>query len=503
MNVNKILTIVLYLGFTAAATDATMYGMVVDSARDSVLGGAKVLLTGKSTDWSDSTLTNDEGKFSFASMPVGTYLIQTSRDGYYTHEDLFVWADTDDSIKVLLTEVPPPPPPPRGTRHSGRVRGIWTPEGNPHEIEGRMAIDSLLYIAPGCTVVGLLDYAHTLNIDDTLKIGCPDSAPVFLDYVKLCKGGPNGMLIVNNCVFNNCKLFIDRIRSVSCSSAVFTGVQSELYIYTTDSLTLSDLSYYLEDPSIQLGCAGAAVKISNSDFPRSTISLYNTNSFESDYSWFGEVWMSTGSGLFDHCTIGRVNKNYYITNSIIGDLTLCGNDCGKLQYTSNISNSIIYGEISSPVYGFLDYNRINGNGDSCDTWFNMKCDPQFVDYGQKHLMATSPAIGAASDGKHIGYCQVVGEDVQVRSGPAFPKKVAEHFTISRTGSNVSIDLRNIRIGETVDAAVYSVQGHRVYTTQSQKNTGRILWNAAHLMPGVYLVQVHDGKRRFTGTYLHR
>src|SRR5437763_17062388 len=69
--------------FAQATASATIQGTVTDK-RGAVVSGAQVVAKNKATDVSRTATTSDEGSCKFELLPVGTYTVTVSKDGFGT-----------------------------------------------------------------------------------------------------------------------------------------------------------------------------------------------------------------------------------------------------------------------------------------------------------------------------------------------------------------------------------------------------------------------------------
>jgi hypothetical protein len=113
-----------------------------------------------------------------------------------------------------------------------------------------------------------------------------------------------------------------------------------------------------------------------------------------------------------HCTIGGNSNGALRLESTVADIensvlsTLSGNGLYfAAAEDSRIAYSLVQGPVvfagEDPLQGpefIASTCAVNSNGDSCDTYFNVYADPQFVDAGngEWELGSESPAIGAGN-----------------------------------------------------------------------------------------------------------
>src|SRR5438046_1973199 len=75
--------------FAQATASATIQGTVTDKS-GAVVSGAHVVAKNKATDVSRTTTTSDEGYYRFELLPVGTYTVTSSKDGFGTVTETIV-----------------------------------------------------------------------------------------------------------------------------------------------------------------------------------------------------------------------------------------------------------------------------------------------------------------------------------------------------------------------------------------------------------------------------
>ena len=95
------LTFVFILQASVLAQTASLEGVIRDP-QDAVVPGAELLLTSTATSWSRTTLTNDEGRFTFVQLPPGEYQLKAELPGFkaITVEKLRLLVDTPTSLDL-------------------------------------------------------------------------------------------------------------------------------------------------------------------------------------------------------------------------------------------------------------------------------------------------------------------------------------------------------------------------------------------------------------------
>ena len=100
------LCLVVFLIFDSLL-QATIFGRVqgiVHDPQDRPIAGASVQLQATTSDWSQTTQTNDKGEFSFTTVPVGDYKITVTQAKLETSEQTVTV--TSSSSPVLHFQLP-------------------------------------------------------------------------------------------------------------------------------------------------------------------------------------------------------------------------------------------------------------------------------------------------------------------------------------------------------------------------------------------------------------
>jgi hypothetical protein len=108
-----------------AVTSATLSGRVQDSS-GGVLAGAQARLTNTGTNQRFTTTTDARGRFRFARVPVGPYVLTVSKDGFVAVQQALT-AAAGQALEIPVTLPGSPrqspsasPRPPRSSRRSAR-----------------------------------------------------------------------------------------------------------------------------------------------------------------------------------------------------------------------------------------------------------------------------------------------------------------------------------------------------------------------------------------------
>src|SRR5215207_8111440 len=105
VSILRVCTLILVLG--AAASAQTTLGRLVGSVLDgsgAVLPGATVTLTNQQTNQLQTVTTGDTGAFVFPQVPVGTYKVQITLEGFKSrsYTDLIVNVGQEYSLTAKL-----------------------------------------------------------------------------------------------------------------------------------------------------------------------------------------------------------------------------------------------------------------------------------------------------------------------------------------------------------------------------------------------------------------
>ena len=86
-----VLSLVIFLGFgntaawSQATSSATLIGLVTDE-QNAAVAGAEVRVVDSATGATNTTLTNDTGRYVIVNVSPGTYSIYVSKQGFTVHK---------------------------------------------------------------------------------------------------------------------------------------------------------------------------------------------------------------------------------------------------------------------------------------------------------------------------------------------------------------------------------------------------------------------------------
>src|SRR5580700_9819218 len=91
----------------ASSTFATIFGTVrgvVHDPQHRPVAGASVKLKSATSDWTQTTLTDQDGSFSFSAVPVGDYLVTVTKSGFADDQQtVTVASDSSPTLHYQLT----------------------------------------------------------------------------------------------------------------------------------------------------------------------------------------------------------------------------------------------------------------------------------------------------------------------------------------------------------------------------------------------------------------
>jgi hypothetical protein len=428
----------------------------------------------------------------------------------YDSQSCDIVLGTGATVRDFVLIPVPPDTVPRGTVHVGTEGGTWQAIGNPHVVDDTLTIDNLV-IAPGCSV--FVSNRACIYVDGNLEIGQVDSSPVYISNgTLLCNG--NGSLVVSKCHFNNCTI------GNTIAGTSYSSIKMDSVAYDGDSIgiearadTIVIRNCTFSFPTWGAAWIGNNIAIDNSIFtPDVKYESYSSvATFVTTYSIYHGVLYRAGSvadfgDTINHCNISIYENPYQIPriqNSIIGRAylcplidTLCGRSscliyrCASTVYISPLECNVFdsTAQPSYPIFGLLTNNQLNSNGDSCDTWFNLKCDPRFVDSSCFALQSASPALNAASDGTNIGVYQGAGVLVDHR-GIIGRGDVA--FCLSRRQEGVLCVRFTTMEASNVKIRLFDISGRDIAALVAgrySEGTHTLSYDARNLSGGSYVVE---------------
>jgi outer membrane receptor protein involved in Fe transport len=203
--------VLLYAVVARATIFGSVHGLIHDPQHRPV-ENAKVTLFSTTSDWSQSTTSNNSGEFQFESVPLGEYRVKVEVPGFATEQQAVVLASGRDakphfSMKVAraaetveVQEIAPAVNPESSTSANlvGRETIRQTPGADSANslamisdyTPGAYMVHDQLHIRGGHQVSWLLDGVPVPNTNIASNVG-PQFDPKDIDYLEVQRGGYN------------------------------------------------------------------------------------------------------------------------------------------------------------------------------------------------------------------------------------------------------------------------------------------------------------------------
>jgi hypothetical protein len=229
-----------------------------------------------------------------------------------------------------------------------------------------------------------------------------------------------------------------------------------------------------------------------------------------------EIFQSTIVSRAEGCALICDEAGVLVNSCIVACLGECdyGIDfgAGQQQLVRNSDvyapQASVYDGVAPAAFGLIALT--NPNGDSCDTYYNIFLDPQFVDTanGDYHLQAGSPcidagdpALGPDPDGTvaDIGafYFDQMKADDPERTAVRRYELLQNYPNPFNSATQIVFDLPQAARAELI---VYDVTGRQVTTLFSgmaAAGRNRVSWTAEDLPSGIYFCRLASGDSRQT------
>jgi hypothetical protein len=514
-----VLTILSLSGFDVYAKPLS--GTVRDSSGISVIG-AKVTLAGKgATTFTDSSITDSSGTYSFPNFPLGIYSFSVTKPAYFQYQEDILLGDAALIKNVVLFKAP------RGTMHQGNASGIWSPAGNPHMLTADIHVRDSLYIMPGCTLTCPNNAFYRVVLDSgyVLRIGSQTGGRTVFIRTGFASYGDSGRVYLENTSIDNAYVTFYSGKTLKINSSAFSSCDYWDNVKPHDSLIILHSTFtgktprcYTDhgsgaaiDPTTvtNLTFGGGFLKIAESQFY--AINLYfsdcislsfahnifrqftYSNTISTAYAGGCYLQSNSHSVVLSHNNIDYLNcyalyDSSSVVNNIIGRLAFTNT---STSYVSPFSYNIISSLENNPIFG-LDQNiRTNKNNDSCDLWYNLKVNPLFSDTNHNALLQNSPAIGAANDGTNIGYYQ--GTNAILKNTSDAAQNLRNGLSISYFHNTIRFDLYAIKKELNSSFLIFRPDGKKVLEQSIVEGQSVVSVNAAKLSNGFYLAALKFNK----------
>ena len=220
---------------------------------------------------------------------------------------------------------------------------------------------------------------------------------------------------INNCTFQDIKMNIHTQSERQGGGGLFISDGSPRI---TNCLFINN-HIIAEDPDPYntkyktFGAYGGAIFCSKNSKPTISNCIFDNNSTIDKHYWLKSgghaIYCESDSMKVINCTFVKHVEgdryNYVLDlincNPIVKNCLFFGNDLdiktdADITTSLNISYNCIKGKVSSNNEGLGNYLMFNTNGDSCDAYYNIICNPLFINYAgaDYHLKKESPCINA-------------------------------------------------------------------------------------------------------------
>ena len=504
--------------------------------------GTRVLFEADSpTAQTDSAFTDSTG-FYEADLDPGVYDVYIFHNSYSTtqfFDQLISSAITFP--EVTLMDVPD------GIYISGEISGVM--QDTTYLVMGDLVVSggSSLTIAPGSIIYFLGDDSTTYDFrvygsinavgteTDTIKFLPAPGVPgwggiwviyegIHLEYCLITGGtywalrasncGDPEEMVISHCTITGNSLYASGALEISNSCA------------TVNHCTISDNSgpgIYMHSPEdVYINYCTIVGNTSNG------INIFDSYYGDREIN-YSLIYDNGESGIYcvqcdpviTNCTIrGNAAHGISLTECepTIVNTIVEGNDNAGINFLqeaqgTSVSYSDIYNNVGGPFAGtppnFLGtIITTNPNGDSCDAYYNIYVDPQFVDpgAGNFYLQSTSLCIDAGDPATppdpngtppDIGafYYDPMGveEEVVDRIVPTAFRLYSNYPNPFNPSTTISFELPS---ASPVQLAVYDIMGHRVATLLNEWRdigTHRVSFDASQLASGIYFYKMQTGE----------
>ena len=206
----SVIAAVFYLGAVAFATIFGSVRGVVHDPQHRPIQGAQVTLKAQTSDWTQSQDSSVSGDFEFRSVPIGTYTVTVSSQGFLeTQQDVIVESDTSpvlhfkmavagakESVVVAGTPVAAPMDTVTPTTLLSRQNIQQTPGADRTNgvemitdyVPATYVAHDMLHMMGGHQVQWLIDGVSIPNTNIASNLG-PQIDPKDIDYLEVLQGG--------------------------------------------------------------------------------------------------------------------------------------------------------------------------------------------------------------------------------------------------------------------------------------------------------------------------
>ena len=494
--------------------------------------GTKVLFQAQSpTAVTDSTYTDTSGYYQI-DIPLGVYDISFSHDGYLTEElsnQLLSQQTTLPNITLIYIHP--------GVNISGALSGVFT--DTTYIVEGNIWVNDhdSLTIEPGAIFLFMGDHLNLYEFEiqgylnavgtetDSIKF-IPAPGVLYWRGLQFLFSDDSSQLeycLVSGCFGNALHLFFASPTIKHCNFSSVNDDAIECYDYSSPIIMYCNIegtdyfhsglsaSYNSLPTMSYCKISGYQIGIEALEYSHPNISYCTI----ADNLEAGMLSDGSSSPSISNCTISGSNYGIQINGTTV---TIKNSIIENCEFGINFYNtpnvSVIYCDFYNNSDSDFAGNTVpsylgqlittNGNGDSCDVYYNIFKDPIFVDpnNGDYHLQAGSPCIDAGDPTSPLdpdGTVADIGAFYFNQLGISDPKQppnqpsdfcLYQNYPNPFNASTV-IKYTLPQPGKT-NLAIYNILGQEVTTLidrTQQPGTHSIIWDAPNLPSGIYFARL--------------
>jgi hypothetical protein len=350
----------------------------------------------------DTIISDNNGKYSFDSLPAGVYSLKTYHKNFIA-DTVNLVLESDQIIPFILLN---------RSHVLDSVPDTLYKEGSPYLVTNSIRTNKPLVILPDVTILFLDDGDLRFN-SNISAIGTEQDSIRFIADSSSCTDtfyNPRSGLWLDkyNYQFKYCRF--DRLNSIMISNFSHLSFENNLFtrMYTALTFCRSNITETRISNNTIIGCI---------DGIRGYYPYFNPSE---DINVTMENNMIYCSNIA--LTLAATDKIYVNHNTIIGQTNI---DLKKLSDNDTVINNIFSGiyfngqPATIPYIAYNTYDTLsgslppgvgkkvltNGHGDSCDFFYNIRTNPHITDSISGMIAQTSPCAGTASDGKNMGVYQ--------------------------------------------------------------------------------------------------
>src|SRR5712691_11353407 len=95
----SLISMVLFCGSVWGQATAQIAGSVRDES-GAVIPGAEIKVTQTATGASRTTISNEEGRYVFSTLPLGPYMLEATRNGFTSYMQIGIVLQVDSKLNI-------------------------------------------------------------------------------------------------------------------------------------------------------------------------------------------------------------------------------------------------------------------------------------------------------------------------------------------------------------------------------------------------------------------